>query len=296
MTILEQLKVYEDSSLNGWTSKSRTNKEKFMDEIVDFACNNDHEFKSYVTHLEPNGSSVLEIVYEALSKYSDVHFEFLRQETNRMFDLLVKENVDDDDLDVLDGIALKRFYQYDYDNFKGVLEDLIPKLSSKNDNETNVLLIETIESYILKITEETHKLDVEKLKADLYAQAEQLSRSSEKKLIKEIFNEYKENPVSKFSKVALMLVLFGYSLFLYSDFYQTLDLNLFNTKRLIILYLVSGFVLSIFFDFTFRIIKSILLRLIITILILAPIGLKIVFYLINFEKLQFLKDWLFIAS
>lgn len=120
MNVLEQLRVYEDSNLQGWSGKSRTNKEKFMDQIVDFANDNDVEFKTYVTNLEPNGSSVLEIIYEALSKFSDVHFVFLRQEINRLFNLLVKEDVDDDDLDVLDGIAIRRFYQYDYDNFKGV--------------------------------------------------------------------------------------------------------------------------------------------------------------------------------
>ncbi|WP_177761219.1 hypothetical protein [Flavobacterium sp. I3-2] len=295
MTILEQLQEFDNFSLTNWNKKSNSFKQNFMDEIVDFANDNEAEFKTYVNNLEPDDSSVLEIIYESLSKYSDLHFDFLRQEMDRLFNLLIKEKVDEDDLDVIDGICIERFYLYDYENFKLIIDNLISKLSPDNTNDMNTFIIETIEDYMIFVTEENQKTDIEKWKKDLYQLYERLERNDEKKLIKEIFNEYKENPVSKFSKIILMCVLLGYSIFLISNFKESLDLSLFNTKRFILLYLGSGFVLSTIFDFTFRIIKNMLLRLIISILILGPIGLNIIFYFINNEKLLFLKEWLFVT-
>lgn len=296
MTILEQLQEFEDFSLKNWNKKSHSFKQNFMDEIVDFANDNEAEFKTYVNNLQPHDSSVLEIIYESLSKFSDLHFDFLRQEMDRLFNLLTKEKVDEDDLDVIDGICIERFYLYDYENFKLIIDNLISKLSPENTNDVNTFIIETIEDYMVFVTEENQKPDIEKWKKDLYQRSDRLERNDEKKLIKEIFNEYKENPVSKFSKIILMCVLLGYSIFLISNFKESLDLSLFNTKRFVLLYLGSGFVLSTIFDFTFRIIKNMLLRLIISMLILGSIGLNIIFYFINNEKLLFLKKWLFVTS
>lgn len=296
MTILEQLQEFDNFSLTNWNKKSNSFKQNFMDEIVDFANDNEAEFKTYVNNLEPQDSSVLEIIYESLSKYSDLHFDFLRQEMERLFNLLIKKKVNEDDLDVIDRICIERFYLYDYENFKLIIDNLISKLSPDNTNDVNIFIIETIEDYMVFVTEENQKPDIEKWKKDLYQRCDRLERKDEKKLIKEIFNEYKENSVSKFSKIILMCALLGYFIFLISNFKESLDLSLLNTKRFVLLYLGSGFVLSTIFDFTFRIIKNMLLRLIISILILGPIGLNIIFYFINNEKLLFLKEWLFVAS
>ena len=296
MTILEKLQEFEGFSLKKWRKKSYSFKQNFMDEIVDFANDNDAEFKTFVNNLEPHDSSVLGIIYESLSKFSDLHFDFLRQEMGRLFNLLIQEKVDKDGLVVIDEICIERFYLYDYDNFKQIIDNLISKISPDNTNKINTFIIETIENYIVFVTEKDHKPDIEKWKKDLYQQCDQLKKNDEKKLINGIFNRNKKNLVAKVSKIILIFVLIGYSIFLIVNFKETPDLSLFNTKRLSLLYLGVGFVLSIIFDFTFRIIKNILLRLVISILILGPIGLKILFYFFNNKKLLFLKEWLFVTS
>lgn len=297
MTVLEQLQVFEDTSLKGWKSKSTTYKQNFMDEIVDFANDNDDQFKIYVSNIVPNESSVLGIIYEALSRFSDVHFDFLRQEINRLLDLLVKGNVNDTDLEVLHKIEINRFYLYDYDSFKGVLDDLILKLTTENNRKVNVFILVMINNYISRVVEEGHKQDLDKWNTDLYARLEEFSNKNEKKLILDVLNRQKSlSPISKFSKIALILLLFSYSIFLYSQFSTTLDLSLFNTHRLLILFLGCGFVFSLFFDFSFKIIHNKLLRFLAQMLILGPIGLKIVMGFIDLKSLKFLRDWLYIIS
>lgn len=108
-----------------------------------------------------------------------------------------------------------------------------------------------------------------------------------------IFGEDKDSPVLKGFKTLAILVLAFVSIYFYWQIYlEQNNWEILSQKRFIYSTLGIAFLLSICSHFLFTNIKSTLLNLLISMLIMGSFATKTLFYLMNLEKFQALNNWL----
>lgn len=109
MTILDQLKDFDDTALNTWYDLNIEESEDFIEALANYASSHQEEVKNFVLQLEVKKYSCLTILYEALFKKLDVWGAFIVTEMERLFQLVKTNQVEANILGQIDLLSCEEF-------------------------------------------------------------------------------------------------------------------------------------------------------------------------------------------
>ncbi|MFV0540779.1 MAG: hypothetical protein ACK5MZ_06015 [Aestuariibaculum sp.] len=291
MFILNRIEEYSKH----WSNLNFTEKDDFLKELANFSNNNPEEFYRFIHQIDMDDCETFEIVFQAATKYSNQHFEFIKEDIERLTKHLLKEVLDEDDYYFsLSEIDLKYFLETNAILFHEVIKYLISTISKANPTAVNEAIIDFLESCIWELDKIQDTTEIAGYKRKLY-QIESLKKS-ERTAIKHIFNEEEiDSPAIKYSKIAIGILLLLVAIWSYNDLRVSVNWNTINMKHCTYLSLGIAFVISNIFFKIFNFIKGCLFRFVFSMLIFSCIGLKSVFYVFDLGYMKFIEDWLFSA-
>ncbi|MFV0305114.1 MAG: hypothetical protein ACK5IC_06515 [Moheibacter sp.] len=75
MTVLDRLETYSDK----WYDIKFSEKNAFLEELALFADTNSDDMYRFANMLDKSDVTTIEIIFQALTKYSTNHFQFIKQ-------------------------------------------------------------------------------------------------------------------------------------------------------------------------------------------------------------------------